>query len=392
MPELDVGGEERETTLSGGLRRVLSRSTQVPRKAVRFLGVPEPHRRRTPPVGSSPGHLVVEAGAPAPRIHVMSFNGDLLEECDVDDPSELSALFGDDRVTWIDVVGFGDEGVLHGIREALDIHPLAMADVVNLPQRPKVESYGDRTLIVTRMARIEENGEIALEQVCLVMGPGWVATFQEQPGDVFDPVRARIHSNTARIRRMPADYAAYALLDSIVDGYMPVTEALGDVIDDLEDEVVHGAGRDTLSRIHATRRVLLNLHQVQLRQRDAIQSLVRDEESPFGEEVRVYLRDAHDHAIQTLDLIERFRDMSMSLIEIHLSSASHRLNEVMKTLTIVASIFIPLTFIVGVYGMNFDVMPELRWRWGYPVVWIVMIALGLALLGWFRRRGWLERD
>jgi magnesium transporter len=155
---------------------------------------------------------------------------------------------------------------------------------------------------------------------------------------------------------------------------------------------VHGAGRDTLARIHATRRVLLNLHQVQLRQRDAIQSLVRDEESPFGEEVRVYLRDAHDHAIQTLDLIERFRDMSMSLIEIHLSSASHRLNEVMKTLTIVASIFIPLTFIVGVYGMNFDVMPELRWRWGYPVVWIVMIALGLALLGWFRRRGWLERD
>jgi len=391
MPEVDVGDRKRETTLSGALKRLLSSSTQGPLEALRFLGVPESHRRRTPPVGSSPGHLVVEEGAPAPRIHVMSFNSDLLEERDVEDPGEISALFADDRVTWIDVVGFGDEGALHRIREALDIHPLAMADVVNVPQRPKVESYGDRTLIVTRMARLDQSGEIGLEQVSLVMGPGWVATFQERPGDVFDPVRARIRSNTARIRRMPADYTAYALLDAIVDGYMPVTESLGDVIDGLEEEAVHGAGQETLARIHATRRVLLNLHQVQLRQRDAISGLLRDEESPFGEEVRVYLRDAHDHAIQTLDLIERFRDMSISLIEIHLSSASHRLNEVMKTLTIVASLFIPLTFIVGVYGMNFDVMPELRWRWGYPTVWLVMIVLGVALLGWFRRRGWLER-
>jgi len=392
MSELDSGGRKSEARRAGRLTQLIESSKHAPRDALRFLGVPDPHRRRTPPVGASPGELVVEAGALAPRIHVMSFDAQELQERSVEVPRELSELLTGGRVAWIDVVGFGDEAMLHEIRETLGIHPLAMADVVNVPQRPKVERYDDRTLIVMRMARLAESGEIELEQVGLVMGPGWVATFQERPGDVFEPVRARIRSGTARIRNMSADYTAYALLDAIVDGYLPITESLGDVIDDLEEAVVHRADPSTLARIHATRRVLLSLYQIQLRQRDAIHSLVRDETSPFGPEVRVYLRDAHDHAIQILDLIEKFRETSMGLLEIHLSSASHRLNEVMKTLTIVASIFIPLSFIAGVYGMNFQFMPELGWRWGYPAVWALMIAIGVALLGWFRWRGWLARN
>jgi len=392
MSGLDSGSRTNGVGRTGRLRRLLDRSKHAPRDALRFLGVPDPHRRRAPPVGASPGELVVEAGALAPRIRVMSYDAAELEERSLEDPRELPALLRPNRVQWIDVVGFGDEAALHAIRETLGLHPLAMADVVNVPQRPKVERYGDRTLIVTRMAQLAEDGEISLEQVSLVVGPGWVATFQERPGDVFEPVRTRIRSGSGRIRSMGVDYTAYALLDSIVDGYLPITDSLGDLVDDLEQAVVTSADPTTLARIHAMRRVLLGLYQVQLRQRDAIHSLVRDETSPFSPEVRVYLRDAHDHAVQILDLVEKFRETSMGLIEIHLSSASHRLNEVMKILTIVASIFIPLSFVAGVYGMNFEFMPELGWRWGYPAVWGVMIAIAVALLIWFRRRGWLTRD
>jgi magnesium transporter len=190
---------------------------------------------------------------------------------------------------------------------------------------------------------------------------------------------------------MGADYLAYSLLDAIVDGYFPVIEACGDLLDRLEEEVVGKPTSDTLSRIHAARRLLMFMHQLQWRQRDAIGVLLRDESRAFSEPVRPYLRDIHDHAMQTLDAIENFREMCVGLIDVYLSSTSNRLNEIMKTLTVVASIFIPLTFVVGVYGMNFANMPELHWRWGYLLVWIVMLAMTLGMLLSFRRRGWLER-
>jgi len=334
--------------------------------------------------------MVVPLDSPRPTIRVMTYGPGALEERGVDDPTALPALLGrPGTVAWIDVEGFGDQALLEGIGRVLGIHPLAMADVVHVPQRPKAELHDARLLVILQMARVAQAGEIDIEQVSLVLGPGWVVSFQERPGDVFDPVRARIRAEGSRIRQLGADFLMYALIDAVIDGYFPVVEALGEVVDALEEEVVQAPGRVALGRIHAARHTLLTLHRVQWRQRDAVGAMLRDDSLPFSEQVKPYLRDVHDHAFQTLDAIETYRDMVVGLMDLHLSSASHRMGEVMKTLTIVATIFIPLTFLAGVYGMNFDYMPELRWRWGYPLAWLLMLALGGALLLWFRRRGWI---
>ncbi len=381
--------EELESPTDFG-RRIAEESAEIARDPVRFLGTAHRPRRRGPTPGSVPGAMVVPGDSPKPTIHVMAYGEEGLVEHDVERVDELRDLVQMEGSTaWIDVEGFGDQAVLTEIGEVLGIHPLAMADVVHVPQRPKAELHDERLLIILQMARLTEAGDIIVEQVTLVLGPGWVVSFQERPGDVFDPVRERIRLTTTRIRRMAADYLVYALLDAVIDGYFPVIEVLGGIIDALEEEIVEHASRGTLTRIHATRRTLTTLHRIQWRQRDAIAAILRDEELPIAEAVKPYLRDAHDHAFQTLDAIETFRDMVVGLMDLYLSSTSHRLNEVMKTLTIVATIFIPLTFVAGVYGMNFDYMPELRWRWAYPVCWGLMIALGGGLLFWFRRRGWL---
>jgi magnesium transporter len=349
-------------------------------------------RRRTkrPPPGSTPGALAAPAGEPAPELRAMWYDLSRQGERRLAGPSEIPELLSDPSLTvWIDVEGLGNLDVLRELGRLLDIHPLAIADVANTPQRPKVELYGDRLLFVCHMAMLSPAGEIDFEQVSIVLGPSWVVSFQEKPGDVFDPVRERIRSPQMRIRRMGADFLAYALIDAVVDGYFAVVERIGDELDRLEDEVMERPRRGTLERMHGIRRQLLQLHRLQWRQRDAIATLWRDEGFPISEPVRPFLRDVHDHAFVVLDSIETYRDLSVSLMDVYLSSASNRLAEVMKTLTLVATIFIPLTFIVGIYGMNFDFMPELRWRWGYPVVWAVMLAIGGGLLVWFRRRDWL---
>jgi magnesium transporter len=338
-----------------------------------------------------PGTLGALSG-PAPRIQLFAYSPQACEERELERIEEIAQLVRDpSRIFWIDVESFGDGSAISRIGELLDIHPLVMADVVNTPQRPKAELYGDRVLLVTQMALCGANGTIEMEQVSIVLGPNFVVTFQERPGDVFEPVRARIRGG-ARVREMGADYLAYALLDAVIDGYFPVVETLGEQIEALEEQVVGRPSRQTLVRIHAIRRRLVELHRVQWRQRDAIAALLREGEFPFTPAVRVYLRDAYDHAFQTLDAIETQREMAVGMMELYLSSASYRMNEAMRTLTVVATVFIPLTFVVGVYGMNFDVMPELRWRWGYPAVWAVMIAIGAGLVAWFRRRGWLEAN
>jgi len=391
-------GESRLARLASWSRDLVRASTAIPLEAIDFLGRPALGRRRRPPQGSAPGEMSVPEGAPAPRIRGISYGPDGLEEFVLDEVEacrERMSVPG--RVVWLDVQGFGSREVLRTIGEGLEIHPLAMADVVHVPQRPKVELYGDRLLVITQMAQVSEASEIVLEQVSLVLGPGWVVSFQERPGDVFDPIRTRIRLETSRIRKMGADFLLYALIDAVIDGYFSVVESLGDVIETLEEEIIERPNVSTLTRLHATRRTLLRLHRVQWRQRDAVSSLLRDEGLPIGEDLRPYLRDAHDHAFQTLDAIDTYREMVGGLMDLHLSSASYRMNEVMKTLTIVATIFIPLTFVVGVYGMNFDHMPELHWRWGYVATWGVMVAIAVGLLGWFRYRGWLgggssERD
>jgi magnesium transporter len=347
-------------------------------------------RRRKPPVGSTPGALATPHGEPPPKLQAMWYDAERQGERALSGAGEIAALLADATLTtWIDIEGLGNLDVLREIGQLIDLHPLALADVVNVPQRPKVEMYGERLLFVGHMAFLKDNGDIEMEQISIVLGPHWVVSFQEKPGDVFEPVRERIRSPQMRIRRMKADFLVYALVDAIVDGYFAVIEKLGNDLDALEDEVMERPTRATLERIHAIRRQLLQLHRLQWRQRDAIASLWRDESFPIGEPVRVYLRDVYDHAFEVLDTIETFRDLSVSLMDVYLSAASNRMNEVMTTLTLVATVFIPLTFVVGVYGMNFDVMPELRWRFGYPLVWAFMVALGAGILLWFRRKRWL---
>lgn len=349
-------------------------------------------RRRKPPVGSTPGALAAITGEPAPKICAMWYDLERHGERTPSGASEIAALLANTSVTtWIDVEGLGNLEILREVGQLLDLHPLALADIVNVPQRPKVELYGERLLFIGHMAFVNAGGEIEFEQVSLVLGPRWVVSFQEKPGDVFDPVRVRIRSPQMRIRRMQADFLAYALVDAIVDGYFAVIEKLGNDLDALEDEVMEKPTHGTLERIHAVRRQLLQLHRLQWRQRDAVATLWRDETFPISEPVRVFLRDVYDHAFEVLDTIETFRDLSVGLMDVYLSAASNRLNEVMMTLTLVSTVFIPLTFVVGVYGMNFDVMPELRWRFGYPLIWGLMLAVGAGIFVWFRRKGWFGK-
>jgi magnesium transporter len=341
--------------------------------------------------GARPGELHIPKGAPPPRIRVVAYGPERLEEAEVA-VEELAGWRTRAEVLWVDVHGFGDEAVLRRIGELFDVHPLALADVVNVPQRPKVEDYGDRHLILTWAALAGPEHEHELEQVSLILGPGFLLSFEERPEDVFDPVRVRLRTNAGVIRRMGPDFLTYALLDAIVDGYFPVVEAIGEEIARLEERVLERPSRGLLREIHASRRKLLLLHRLQWRQRDAFAAMLRDEPTPFTPPVRIYLRDVYDHEVQLLDSIETFRELSMGLFEIHLSQVSNRMNEVMKTLTIMASIFIPLTFVVGIYGMNFEYMPELRWRWGYFGVLGAMAAIAGGLFLWFRSRGWTEPE
>jgi magnesium transporter len=348
-----------------------------------------PHFQKSkPPPGSRPGVIVIPPDALPTSIHVIDYTRERVDEVDVADPAELARYRDPATITWIEVDGLGSEPVLRKIFEIFEIHPLAQADVVNVPQRPKADIYEAHDLVVLRMARARGEGECHLEQVSLLVGPDWVISVQEGTEDVFDPVRARIRQN-ALIRQMSADFLAYALIDVIIDGYYPVVDQLGEIVENLEDEVVDAPTRGTIESIHDVRRELLLIHRSMRQQRDAVNVLVRGESPRFSLAVRPYLRDAFDHVIQITEVLDGFREMSIGLMEVYLSSVSNRTNEIMRVLTVMSSIFIPLTFVVGVYGMNFDHMPELRWTWGYGAVWLVMLGVAGTLLGYFYRRGWI---
>jgi magnesium transporter len=345
--------------------------------------------RRSPPPGSRPGQFVLPEDTHPTRIQALVYDASSCEERPIGSPDDLAAAVDAAGITWIDVQGLGDGSVLHWLRDVLRIHPLAIADVANTGQRPKFEDYGDRDLLVTQVIGFEATEGVTVDQLSLLVGPGFVVSVMERPLPIFDALKERLRAGGTLVCRMGVDFLAYTLLDVVIDGYFPVIEDLGDVLDDLEEEITAGPNGDTLARLHAARRTLLAVHRVMFRQRDALGAMMRTEDTPFTAGVRVYLRDAHDHAVQVLDTVETYREMAVGLTDIYLSRISHRLNEVMKTLTVIATIFIPLTFIVGIYGMNFEHMPELHWRYGYATVWAVMLATAVVLLAWFRQRGWI---
>jgi len=304
-------------------------------------------RKRHPPPGSRPGSLIIPEGAGAPRIRVMDFGPEYLDERVIDAVDDLAPYLDSATITWIDVRGLGDEAVMRNFGALLDLHPLALEDIVNVPGRPKREAYDGHDLIVSRMVQVKPP-DFDIEQVAIVVGDHYVATFQEREGDVFDPIRQRLRRGKGPIRNNGPDYFAYCLLDAILDGYYPVLEAVGDFLADLEDTVLARPTPAILQEIHRSKHLLIHLRRAVWPQREMINALIRGDSDRFSEPTRVYLRDCYDHAVQLLDIIETHRELTASLMDVYLSSVSNRTNEVMKTLTIMGSIFIPLTFVAGI--------------------------------------------
>jgi magnesium transporter len=301
-----------------------------------------------------------------------------------------ASLLQSSHIRWINIDGVHDVEMLEAVGKCMGLHPLVMEDISNTDQRPKVEDYGDYVYIVAKMLYlVNEDREVIFEQVSLILGKDFVITFQEKEADVFEPVRSRIRSGIGRVRKMEADYLAYCILDAIVDSYFLVLEKLGDRVEEVEDRLVTHPSREDLHRITRLKREMLFLHKAVWPLREVTGTLARGEYPMFCDSTVVYMRDVYDHIIHIIDTIDTFRDIISGMLDIYLSSISNRMNEIMKVLTIISTIFIPLTFIVGIYGMNFRYIPEFGWKWGYPSVMAVMLALAAFMLYWFKRKKWL---
>lgn len=340
--------------------------------------------------GTPPGTLrPPEPGAAAARrVSVIAYTHDAVTETEGKTLDEALAAAGP-GVRWINVDG-ADAPLLHELGARFKLHPLALEDVLSGPQRPKVEHYADHYFMALRMLRCTTPGQADVddEQVSVFFGHDWVITVQDRPdGDVFDPVREAIRQARGRVREAGADYLAYLLLDAVVDALFPVLEAVSDRVEALESETLRAAPL-TLQALQHTRHTVLSLRRAIWPTREAIGALQREDNSLISAETRVFLRDSHDHAVQALELVEAFREMLSGMMEVYLSVQNQRLNEVMKVLTVIATLFIPLTFIASIYGMNFALMPELHWRFGYAWALGLMAATTIGMLVYFRRKGW----
>lgn len=347
-------------------------------------------KKRNAKIGSAPGTLFIPKLAPEPRIKVIRYDLEGVIEEEIDDVEKLNKALIEGDITWIDIQGFGDKSVMHRIGEIFSLHPLILSDVVNVPQRPKADDYDEQLLIILRMVHGWNDGVVDSEQVSIVVGKNYVITFQEKYGDVFDPVRKRIRSGKGIIRKHGPDYLAYAIADTIIDGYYPMLETIGEQLEGLEDDVVTDPKPELLRQLNQIKNQLVNLRRSIWPQREAMNSIVRGDHDAVTLSVQVYFRDTYDHCVQTSEVAEMYREMVTGLMNTYLSSISNRTNEVMKVLTIMASVFIPLTFVAGVYGMNFEHMPELHMKWAYPTVWAVMLGLSGGMFGYFWRKGWLS--
>jgi magnesium transporter len=342
--------------------------------------------------GLSPGSLVHIGDKKIETIKITLMNYDPENLVETQLPAiEASFPYRDTPpVSWINVDGLHEIDVIEKIGAHFGIHPLVLEDIVNTGQRTKAEEFENYIFIVLKMLVYDETAErISAEQVSLILGPHFLFSFQEKEGDVFESVRERIRKARGRIRKSGCDYLAYALMDAIVDHYFVILEKLGDKIELLEEQLLENTTRRMLEDIHHLKREIIFLRKQVWPLREVLSSLIKDPSELIGEITRIFLRDVYDHSIQVIDTIESFRDVLSGLSELYLSTVSNRMNEVMKVLTIIATIFIPLTFIVGIYGMNFEFMPELKWHWAYPALWLVLIIIAYAMISWFRKKKWL---
>lgn len=349
-------------------------------------------RKRWHPPGTAPGTLAAhgEAGDVPVRITLFRYDPERFEER-ILRAEEIAALPPPgDGVVWLEICGLSDPGVVRAVGEKYGFHPLALEDVLNVPQRPKIERYEDHLLIVLREVRYPEPPE----QVSVFLKEGVVVSFQERPGDAFDRIRDRLRNMKGQIRALGADFLAYALCDAVIDAFFPTLEKLGDDLEELEERVVASPSPPVFHEIRRAKQHLLDVRRAVWPARDAMNELLREETPLIRPGTRPYLRDCYDHAIQLMDMAETFREMAAGLVDEYMSSMSNRMNEIMKVLTVIATIFIPLTFVAGLYGMNFDTkaspynMPELGWRYGYPAALLVMAVVAAGMLYYFRKKKW----
>ncbi len=348
--------------------------------------------RQKKAIGLPPGSVVFvgEEGTGPVQFSVIDYTTDHLDETVPSDVEEVLPFRDSPTTTWINVSGVHDETVIQAIGDHFGIHPLIQEDIVNTGQRPKLETYPDHVYVVLKMLyHDDEEDHLRAEQVSFVLGGSYLISFQEDPGDVFDPVRKRLREARGRIRARGTDYLTYALLDVIVDHYFVILEELGSRTEEIEEEVLEEPQSETQERINDLRQDLVFMRRMTWPVRELLSQLERLDSPLWSEETRPFVRDTYDHAVQVLDLVESLRDVVGGLTDLYMTSLSNRMNEIMKVLTIIGTIFIPLTFVAGVYGMNFEYMPELTVWYSYPVVMAVMAGIAGALLIYFRRKEWI---
>ncbi|SES86536.1 magnesium transporter [Methanococcoides vulcani] len=343
-------------------------------------------------VGVAPGTLIHigKKHLTEPKITVIDYNVDNFQELVAENIEEVYPFKDSENVSWINIHGVHQVDLIEKIGIHFGIHSLVLEDIVHTDQRPKVEFFDSYIYIVLKMLQYDKDKEeLIAEQVSIILGSNFVISYQEVIEDTFDPVRDRLRSSKGRIRKQGPDYLAYALLDSIVDNYFVMLEKIGENIDALDDELLDKPTPKTLEDIHHLKKELIFLRKFIWPSREVVSSLQREESFFIKESTSIFLKDVYDHIIQVMDTIESYRDILSTMLDLYLSTASNKMNEIMKVLTIIATIFIPLTFIAGIYGMNFEYMPELKWHLGYPVIWALMITVALVMLAYFRKLKWI---
>lgn len=347
--------------------------------------------------GTAPATLLPRVGASAgpPAISLIQYDATSIEEVELDTFEELVEKFDPSKVNWINIDGLGDVDLLRKVGERFRIHPLALEDVLNTSQRPKVEPYEDNIFIVSEMVYFDADGKLTFEQISLFLGTNLLLTFQEEHGhDAFEGVRRRLRSGRGFARTRGADYLAYALIDATIDQLFPVLETVGDGIEAIEEELLERPTKKALRELYEAKRLLVQMRRASWPQREILSALMRDDSGRITPGTTIFLRDCYDHITQIIDIIESYRDLSAGLMDVYLSSLGFRTNEIMRVLTVVSTFFIPLTFLAGVYGMNFNThspfnMPELGWRFGYLYFWGLCALTALVTFIVVKRKRWL---
>jgi magnesium transporter len=342
--------------------------------------------------GLPPGTLVHigEDQTEKVKLRLIDYNDDHFEEKELHTIFESFPYKDKESVTWLDMVGVHEVDIIGALGKYYNLHPLLLEDLMNTDQRPKLDDYEDYLCLFLKILSYDDsNHRLRVEQISLVLGPHFVFTFQERDNPVFEPVRDRLRKAKGRIRKLGPDYLAYSLIDGVVDSYFAVLEKTGERIETLEEELVDNPQPKTSRQIHLLKKDLILLRRAVWPLREVVNTLVKEDSPLIQERTKLFLRDIYDHAVHVIETLETFREMASEMIDVYLSSVSNRMNEVMKVLTIIATIFIPLTYIVGIYGMNFKYMPELEWSYGYPLLWLIMLGVALTMLVLFRRKKWL---